>query len=352
MIFQSSPGENPSGRPAEGQKRPRRLSSWAWLLVASLTFLPQASQAVDHAPGPSPLPNPQKIPLSGPIHFQARNIIFHMMRGVHLQVRSVDAVLLQSSPNEPVTLEDPTSMRVKLLSGDTSISAEDMTVLLNDYALPQSHLPIHSVQVTFDNGDVLISGKVHKLIDLPFSAAANIGVTPHGNVHLHFYKITAAGVLHKELLDFFGMSIADIAKHGDARSFYIHGNDVDFPIQVLFPAPSFMGRMTSASIQGDRLVQIFGVVKPFAPAPVPAEHYIYFRGGALAFGRLSMQGVDLELLDKDADKEFEFSLQNVFQQILPGYLKPQADHGMVGYIESYRDSEEAKGESAAGNDRH
>ena len=287
---------------------------------------------------PAKLPNPQNIPLNGPIHFQARNIVFHVMDGVHLDVQSVDALLVPSSMTQPVTLDDPNSMRVRMQSGETSISAEDMTTLLNKYALPRSDLPLRDVKVTFADGEAQLTGKVHKLIDLPFTASATVGVTAKGNFHLHFDKITAAGVLHKKLLDFFGLSIADLAKRGDGHSFHIHGDDVDFPIHILFPAPVFSGHLSSATIVGDRMVQVFGVVKPFAPAPIPAEHYLYFRGGVMAFGRLSMQGVDLEMLNKDADKEFEFSLQNVFLQVLAGYMKSLPDHGLVGYIESYHDS--------------
>jgi hypothetical protein len=314
-----------------------------WVCVAALIAC-QASLRGENPSGRpllSRLPNPQKIPLNGPIHFQARNIIFHVMDGVHLDVNSVDALLLPASLNQPVRLDDPNSMKVRMQSGDTSISAEDMSTLLNTYALPRSNLPLRDVKVTFEDGEAHLTGKVHKLIDLPFSASATVGVTAKGNFHLHFNNITAAGILHKKLLDFFGLSIADLAKRDQAHSFHIHGDDVDFPIHILFPAPYFTGHLSSATIVGDRMVQIFGVVRPFTPAPIPAEHYLYFRGGVMAFGRLSMQGVDLELLNKDGDKEFEFSIQNIFRQVLPGYLKNLPDHGLVGYIASYHDPDSA-----------
>ena len=328
-------------REARWPRRYGKKLGW-WFCVAFMVGLgPLHGDDLGPKPGPFRLPNPQKIPLNGPVHFQARNIIFHVMDDVHLDVKSVDALLLPSSLSEPVTLDDPNSMKVRMQSGDTSISAEDMSTLLNKYALPRSNLPLRDVKVTFEDGEAHFTGKVHKLIDLPFSASATVGVTAKGNFHLHFNNITAAGILHKKLLDFFGLSIADLAKRDQAHSFHIHGDDVDFPIHILFPAPYFTGYMSSATIVGDRMVQVFGVIKPFTPAPVPAEHYIYFRGGVMAFGRLSMQGVDLEMLNKDGDNEFEFSIQNIFRQVLAGYLKNLPDHGLVGYIASYRDPDTA-----------
>ena len=81
---------------------------------------------------PAKLPNPQNIPLNGPIHFQARNIVFHVMDGVHLDVQSVDALLVPSSMTQPVTLDDPNSMRVRMQSGETSISGNNQPLFVVD----------------------------------------------------------------------------------------------------------------------------------------------------------------------------------------------------------------------------
>ena len=84
-------------------------------------------------------------------------------------------------------------------------------------------------------------------------------------------------------------------------------------------------------------MQVFGDPRPFAPAPVPAEHYIFFRGGAMQCGRMTMQGVDLELLNKDEGKPLTFSIEHNFAQVLPGHLQATPTHGMVAYIASYSD---------------
>ena len=86
---------------------------------------------------------------------------------------------------------------------------------------------------------------------------------------------------------------------------------------------------------------MFGSPKSFKPAPVPAEHYIYFRGGVLDLGRLSMRGVDLEMLNKDGDKLFDFSMRDVFTQAMGGYLKNTPAHGLVAYVATFRDNESA-----------
>ena len=312
----------------------------AFCIPASLSQVNSAQDETEiQVPAASSLPNPARIPLTGPIHFQAEAISFHVMDGVHFNVRQVDALLLPAHPNQPVVLDVPESIKVRILNADTTISAQSMTRLLNGYTLPQARVPVHDVNLTFEDGEVHLSGKLHKLIDLPFTAEASLSVNPNGILRLHFNKITAAGILHKGLLDLLGLNVAALAKPAADHSIRLEKNDVYFPLHALFPAPHFSGHLKSATIVGDELVEIYGNPKPFAPAPLPAEHYIYFRGGIMQFGRLTMQGVDLELLNKRADESFELSLRDLFRQSLPGYLKNMPDRGLVAYVQSFRDSE-------------
>ncbi len=334
-----SEGSSPTFRPALLRGGQAFFLALLLFAASSLPGSAEAAPAPDVQVPAADLPNPARIPLTGPIHFQARAVTFHVMEGVHFSARQVDALLLPSRPGQPVVLDSPESMKIRLLSADTSISAESLTHLLNGYTLPQAHLPLREVVVTFEDGNVHISGKLHKLIDLPFTAQASLTVTSTGSLRLHFDKITAAGIVHKGLLDMLGLHVEDFAHPAGDQSIRVRKDDVYFPLHALFPAPHFNGRLTSASIVGDDLLQVYGNPKPFAPAPMPAEHYVYFRGGVMQFGRLTMQGVDLELLNCVADESFELSLRDLFQQALPGYLKNLPDRGMVAYVQSFHDPE-------------
>lgn len=269
------------------------------------------------------------------------------MDGVHFNVRQVDALLLPAHPNQPVVIDNPESIKVRLLNANTTISAQAMTRLLNGYTLPQARVPVHDVNLTFEDGEVHLTGKLHKIIDLPFTAQASLSVNSNGILRLHFNKITAAGIFHKGLLDMLGLNVADLAKPGVDHSIRVEKDDVYFPLHALFPAPHFSGHLKSATIVGEELVEIYGDPKPFAPAPMPAEHYIYFRGGIMQFGRLTMQGVDLELLNQSADESFELSLRDLFRQSLPGYLKNMPDRGLVAYVQSFQDADARRDKDTA-----
>jgi hypothetical protein len=208
--------------------------------------------------------------------------------------------------------------------------------------LPHAKTSVRDLTVSFEDGQVHVAGKLHKMIDVPFSAEGPLSVTPDGSVRMHFTKITAAGLVHKKVLDWLGLDASAVASAGKSHSFQVIGDDFIFPLHVLFPPPHFTGLLRSATIEGHDLKLVLGTPRPFAPAPVPAEHYLYFRGGVLQFGRLTMQGVDLELLNKEEGQPLNFSVEHLFVEALPGYFKNLPNHGIVAYIASYAPSATAK----------
>lgn len=305
-------------------------------LVASIVTSPSDDVAEDAATRPrSANVNPENIPVTGPVRLQAENVSFQVMDGVRIAVKSVDGLMLPTHANRPISLDVPTSVRVQVLSAQTSISSEALTHLLNAYTLPHAQSSVRDLKVEFEDGRIHVEGKVRKVLELPFSADGIIDLTSAGDVRIHFTNLTAVGFVHKKLLDWLGIHIDSVAKPARSHSFQVVDDDMIFPMHTLFPSPHFVGRLRSAKIEGDQLVQVFGDPRPFAPAPVPAEHYIYFRGGVMQCGRMIMQGVDLELLNKDEDRPLNFSFEHNFEEALPGYLKNTPTHGMVAYIASY-----------------
>jgi hypothetical protein len=306
----------------------------ATLLIAMSCGWPISAGAASVASGDL---NPDHIPTTGPVHLQAHDVVFQVIDDVQIQVKSMDGLLLPTRSGHPVSIEEPTSMRIEVQSAQASLSAEALSRLLNQYTLPHAKSDVRDLNVSFEDGHVQISGKLKKLVEIPFSATGDVDVTHDGDVRVHLTHITAAGFVHKKMLDFFGLKVAEVAGPGKPHSFRVVGDDVIFPIHTLFPPPHFTGRLRSIKVEGDELIQIFGTPRAFAPAPLPAEHYIYFRGGVMQCGRMTMQGVDLELLNKDAGKPLTFSIEHVYEETLSGYLKNLPNHGMVAYISSYQE---------------
>jgi hypothetical protein len=55
----------------------------------------------------------------------------------------------------------------------------------------------------------------------------------------------------------------------------------------------------------------------------------------MKFGKLTMDDVDLELVDKDPSNAFDFSLDHYQQQLNAGYSKSLPSLGLVVYMPDY-----------------
>lgn len=55
----------------------------------------------------------------------------------------------------------------------------------------------------------------------------------------------------------------------------------------------------------------------------------------MKFGKLTMDDVDLELVDKDPSNPFDFSLDHYQQQLEAGYSKSLPNMGLVVYMPDY-----------------
>ena len=71
-------------------------------------------------------------------------------------------------------------------------------------------------------------------------------------------------------------------------------NDFIIDPSQAMPPPRLVGKITSARIEGDQIVQTFGSGKivPLTPRAASANH-IYWHGGNLRFGKLTMRDADL-----------------------------------------------------------
>lgn len=313
-----------------------------WLLL----FFPgrNAGSAVDGA-------NPAASSAADNItHIYMHNVLFHVMDSVVLKVDTLEGIMEPSKSGQIVSLDDKGSFVLELQNAKTSISASDLTALVNGFILPRADTPLSNLSLTFNpDQSIFVKGIFHKLVDVPFTSKATMQATPDGNMKMHLSDMRVAGVIDQDVLDFLGLRISELAQPKRKQSFQIVGNDIIFPIDEMFPPPRISGMLQSVSISGGRLNVVFGVNRadvaqkksaqggePPIP-PISSRNYIYFRGGVMQFGRLTMSPVDLELVNLKHANSFEFSLERYYEQLVAGYSKSLPSKGLIVYMADYGD---------------
>ena len=77
--------------------------------------------------------------------------------------------------------------------------------------------------------------------------------------------------------------------------------------------------------------------RPPPVAAAVAKNYIYWRGGSLSFGKLTMTATDLELVDMDPKDAFDFSVEHWNDQLVAGYSKTTSARGLKAHMPDYND---------------
>lgn len=284
-------------------------------------------------------PSPQK-PAPG-VRIQMKNVRLHADQGIVLDIDTLHGMMVSRSGAPPV-FDDQRSYVLQVESATLSMSTDSVQTLLNRHVFGYEGAPLKRIKVSVDRDRLRMSGTLHKVIDLPFSSKARVSATPDGRMRFEVDSMKALGVPAKGLLELFGLKLDDLVSLKDRRGVEVTANDILIAPGRILPPPEIRGRVARASIVGTRLVQVFDAGGQSAPKrltlPAPtARNYIYFNGGTITFGKLTMRDADLQLIDDDPRDPFDFYPARYHAQLVAGYSKNTPAQGLKTYMPDYDD---------------
>ena len=283
-----------------------------------------------------------------PVEIQMRNVNLRIDPTIVLEIRNLRGRYTQSSAAKPVTLDDVNSFVTHIDSAEIAISASGLSDLLNNYVFAYAGAPLKHIVITAKDGKIKQTGVLHKGVDLPFEVEGSLSVTAGGEIRFHAEKVTSAHVPFKGLLHLFGENLSKLVNLKRDRGVTLDGDNILLNPSRMLPPPRIQGRVTAVRIEGDRIVQTFGMApsdgaKSSTPAkdskalvlPYRAENYIYQKGGVMRFGKLTMNDTDMELVDQTPATPFDFSLPDYNRQLVAGYSKNTLSHGLVVFMPDF-----------------
>jgi hypothetical protein len=270
---------------------------------------------------------------------QMRNVDFHVDDSVILHIKSLRGAIAGKSKRTPPAFDDKHSFVLTIDKGTVGISTSNLTEVMNKYVFNYPHAPIRKIAITADGDKLKLKGSVHKVVDIRFEIIGGLNATSDGRISLHPSSIKADGVPVKRLMHLFGVELAGLIKQGNARGVEIKDDDLIIDPNLIIPAPEIKGSVASVRIEGDRLVEEYGGMKagtrPLIPYDRRAPNYMYFRGGTIRFGKLTMANADMQIVDSHPKGAFDFSIDHYNQQLVAGYSKNTPRYGLVVFMPDY-----------------
>jgi uncharacterized protein YpmS len=271
------------------------------------------------------------------VQVQMRNVRLHVDAATILQISRLRGALVSTHAGEPPTFDDKNSFVVRIDSAEIALSMESLTRLLNTHVFRYDGSPLKNLTVTADGQRLKLKGTVHKGVDLPFTILADPEVDKDGALRLHAHSIKTLGIPAKGLLSFFGVELENLVSLHGRKGMRVEEDDVVIAPGALVPPPRIEGRLQTIRVEPTRVVQTFG------PGTLPSlklpdrriRNYMYYRGGTLRFGKLTMADADLALIDANPGDAFDFFQDHYERQLVAGYSKNTPAHGLKVYMPDY-----------------
>jgi hypothetical protein len=137
----------------------------------------------------------------------------------------------------------------------------------------------------------------------------------------------------------FGLNLEKLVKLRGTPGVRIEENDLLLSPTELLPPPKVRGKVTKVEVRDTAVINVLRSDKARVEAldpPDSAKNYMFYRGGVLRFGKLTMNDVDLLIVDADPRDPFQFFLDRYNQQLVAGYEKNTPEHGLIVYLPDYR----------------
>ena len=272
------------------------------------------------------------------VEVDMRNVDLHITPSIDLHVRHLRGRFVAAGTRAAPYLDDPASYTVAVDTGEVAVDLESLNAIVTR-ALERARSNVRKIQISADeHGQLRQKGTIKKGINVPFDMRTSVGVTPGGQIRIHSESVKGFGVPVNPLLKLFRLQTDDLIRVEPGHGIRVEGNDLLLDVSRLMPPPGFHGTLTSVRVDRGQLVQVFGSGEARAIAPAAtAKNHIYWRGGQLSFGKLTMTETDLELVDEDPRDPFDFSVERWNEQLVAGYSKTTATRGLRAHMPDYND---------------
>ncbi|HET7426451.1 MAG TPA: hypothetical protein VFJ50_05390 [Gemmatimonadales bacterium] len=264
------------------------------------------------------------------VQVQMRNVSFHVDSTIVIAIHAARGELRRADPAHAPYLDDKHSFVLDLDTARIGISPAALGMVLNRYTFAYPGSPLRKLEITIEGGRLRQHGRLH---GISFDVLGELSLTPDGELRLHPTTIKAVGIKVGGLMKFFGLRLEKLVDTDRARGVRIEKDDFLLSPTRLLPSPSVDGRLGAVEVANDEIVLLFhppsGRASRPLTLPVKAENYMFFRGGVLRFGKLTMDETDLLIVDADQHDVFDFWLDRYNDQLVAGSSRNTRDHGLI-----------------------
>ena len=279
--------------------------------------------------------------------FQLKHVNLHIDETVVLQIESLRGELLPARQGVGLNFDDRDTLLLQIDGGEAAMSTAAFATLMNRYVFNYRGTPLTNLRVMPEGDQLHLTATLNKLVKTDM--VGTLSATGDGRIHFHPTTIKTDGIPAKGLMDAVGLKVNKLVKGTDPRGVKVAGDDLIMDLDRLLPPPRVHTHVTSVKMEGNRVDMTFGPTreggapKELTPPVADAPNYMYYHGGTVHFGKLTMAPAEIEFIDTHPENAFDFSLSHYYDQLIAGYTKTNANGAQISYVPDYRQIEQKSG---------
>ena len=272
------------------------------------------------------------------VQVQMRHTDFHVDSSIVLRIEFLRGELQPISAEHSPYFDDKNSFTLAIDSARIAIAPRALGDLLNRYTFAYPGSPLRRLTVSVEKGQIKQQGTMR---GISFTILSNLTLTPKGELRLHPSSVKAAGVGVGGLMKFLGLHLEKLVKLRGVRGVRIDKDDFYLNPPDLLPPPRVKGRVGGVQVTDTALTLTFqptdsAEIKLLTVPDPKAANYMFYRGGVLRFGKLTMHDADLMIVDAEPEDPFDFFLDHYNAQLVAGYEKNTPDQGLIVFMPDYK----------------
>ena len=277
-----------------------------------------------------------------------RHTDYHVDSSIVLRIAFLRGELQPTSPERSPYFDDKNSFTLAIDSARIAIAPQALGDLLNRYNFNYPGSPLRRLRISVEKGQIKQEGTMR---GISFMVLGDLTLTQAGELRLHPRSIRAVGIRVGGLMKLFGLHLEKLVKLRGVRGVRIDKDDFYLDPASLLPPPLVKGRIGGVQVTDSALVLTFhrtdnAEVKLLTVPDPKARNYMFFRGGVLRFGKLTMHDADLMIVDATPADPFDFFLDQYNAQLVAGYEKNTPDHGLIVFMPDYKRTPPLPGKAA------
>jgi hypothetical protein len=264
---------------------------------------------------------------------------YHVDPDIVLHIRYLKGEMIPARADAPPVFEDGRSYSMRVQSSEIFVDTASLGRLINRHVFGYRGAPIRDLHLAVDGQELVQKGK---LGTLPFTIRSTVSLTPAGEIRLHPVDVKVLGINADGLMDKLGIELDEMVKVQGGRGIRIEENDFVLDVAAILPPPRIRGKLTSVRLVPGGMVQRFGPAdslpaRRFFGDTTPAANYMSYHGSSIRFGKLTMQGTDLVIVDADPKDRFDFFLGRYHEQLVSGTHRTTPEDGLVVWMPDLAD---------------